>query len=252
MNILLRHLAAMTLLAMLNPGRPSTVEAQQWSVNDLHRPAPPPIDPGSAERAPSDAVVLFAGKDLSQWKMKGGEPAAWKVERGYFEIVPGSGDLVSVPAFGDCQLHLEWATPDPATGEGQDRGNSGVFLMGLYEVQVLDSYRSRTYADGQAAAVYGQFPPEVNASRPPGAWQEYDIVFHRPRFDQNGKLQRPARMTVFHNRVLVQDDVVLTGATAHQVRAKYSAHADRLPLLLQDHGHPVRYRNIWVRELRVP
>src|SRR5919106_1611397 len=252
MNVLLRHLAPVTLLAMLNPGSASTLEAQQWSVHDLRRPPPPAIDPGSTERAPSDAVVLFAGKDLSQWKMKGGEPAAWKVEGGYFEVVPASGDLVSVPGFGDCQLHIEWATPAPPSGEGQDRGNSGVYFMGLYELQVLDSYRSRTYADGQAGALYGQFPPLVNASRPPGAWQEYDIVFHPPRFGQDGKLQRPARMTVFHNRVLVQDDVVLTGAAAHKAPAKYSAHADRLPLVLQDHGSPVRYRNIWVRELPAP
>jgi len=181
--------------------------------------------------------------------MKNGAPAAWKVEDGYFEVVPGSGDLASAAGFGDCQLHLEWATPAPPSGEGQDRGNSGVFLMGLYEVQVLDSYRSRTYADGQAAALYGQFPPLVNASRPPGEWQTYDIVFHRPRFDRQGRLERPATMTVLHNGVLVQDGVELVGATAHKVRAKYAAHPDRLPLVLQDHGHPLRYRNVWVREL---
>jgi hypothetical protein len=181
--------------------------------------------------------------------MKGGEAAKWKLEAGYVEIAPGSGDLVTTRALGDCQLHVEWATPAPARGEGQDRGNSGVFLMGRYEVQVLDSYRSRTYADGQAAAIYGQFPPLVNVSRAPGEWQEYDIVFLRPRFDKDGRLMSPARMTVFHNRVLVQDDVELLGATAHAAKATYSAHPDRLPLLLQDHGSPVRYRNIWVREL---
>jgi len=181
--------------------------------------------------------------------MKGAEPAKWKVEGGYIEIVPGSGDLLTTRAFGDCQLHLEWATPASPKGEGQDRGNSGVFLMGRYEVQVLDSYRNRTYADGQAAALYGQFPPMMNASRPPGEWQEYDIVFHRPRFERDGRLASPARMTVFHNRVLVHDNVELAGATAHRERASYTAHPDRLPLLLQDHGSPVRYRNIWVREL---
>jgi 3-keto-disaccharide hydrolase len=238
------------VLALLGlAARPLASGAQQWSIHDMDRPAPPVVDPGSADRSPSDAIVLFGGENLSQWRMKGGEPAKWKVDAGYIEIVPGSGDLVTTRAFGDCQLHLEWATPASARGEGQDRGNSGVFLMGRYEVQVLDSYRNRTYADGQAAAIYGQFPPLVNASRPPGEWQEYDIIFHRPRFDKNGKLLSPARMTVFHNRVLVHYDVELVGATAHRAKATYTAHPDRLPLLLQDHGSPVRYRNLWLREL---
>jgi hypothetical protein len=156
---------------------------------------------------------------------------------------------VSARAFGDVQLHIEWATPSPARGSGQARGNSGVFLMGRYEVQVLDSYQNRTYPDGQAAAIYGQYPPLVNASRPPGEWQTYDIVFRRPRFDANGALVSPARMTVFHNGVLVQDDVELTGPSGHQSRPPYERHADRLPIRLQDHGDPVRFRYIWVREL---
>jgi hypothetical protein len=147
------------------------------------------------------------------------------------------------------QLHVEWAAPSPPSGDGQNRGNSGVFLMGRYEVQVLDSYRNTTYPDGQAAALYGQYPPLVNASRPPGEWQTYDIVFRRPRFDANGKLLSKARVTVFHNGVLVQDAVELTGPTAHHARPAYSAHPDRLPILLQDHGDPVRYRNIWLRNL---
>jgi len=239
------------LLGMIGllAARPLALDAQQWSIHDMDRPLPPVVDPGSTGRPPSDALVLFDGADLSQWRMKGGEPAQWRVAGGYVEIVPGSGDLVTTRAFGDCQLHLEWATPASPKGEGQDRGNSGVFLMGRYEVQVLDSYRSRTYADGQAAAIYGQFPPLVNASRAPGEWQEYDIVFHRPRFGQDGRLVSPARMTVFHNGVLVQDNVELAGATVHRARASYTAHPDRLPLLLQEHGNPVRYRNIWVREL---
>ena len=246
MHLRFRQLAILPFFVLLAA---PMLQAQQWSVHDPRRPPPPEVDPGSSTRPPADAVVLFDGKDLSRWRMKNGAPAAWRVENGYFEVVPGSGDLASVAGFGDCQLHVEWATPAPPSGEGQDRGNSGVFLMGLYEVQVLDSYRSRTYADGQAAALYGQFPPLVNASRPPGEWQTYDIVFHHPRFDRHGRLERPATMTVLHNGVLVQDGVELVGATAHKVRAKYAAHADRLPLVLQDHGHPVRYRNVWVREL---
>jgi hypothetical protein len=254
MTIAHRRLPLVVLLAQLGlmPFRPVALGAQQWPVHDMHRPLPPVVEPGSGGRPPSDAVVLFGTDELSQWRMKNGQPAKWKAEKGYFEIVAGSGDLETARAFGDCQLHLEWAAPTPPEGEGQDRGNSGVFLMERYEVQVLDSYRNRTYADGQAAAVYGQFPPLVNASRAAGEWQEYDIVFHRPRFGRDGTLSSPARMTVFHNGVLVHDDVELAGATAHGRRATYSAHADRLPLLLQDHGHPVRFRNIWIRELPEP
>jgi len=228
----------------------------KWKIHDPDRPLPPVVDPGTAStqdapgRAPSDAVVLFDGKDLSHWAHKDGSAAKWKVENGYAEVAPKSGYLYTRQAFGDCQLHVEFAEPTPPKGESQERGNSGVFLMGLYEIQVLDSYENKTYADGQAAAVYGQYPPLVNASRTPGQWQSYDIVFHGPRFDATGKLLRPARVTVLHNGVLVQDNVELTGPTAHGVRPPYKAHAEKLPLALQDHGDPVRYRNIWIRELK--
>jgi hypothetical protein len=171
------------------------------------------------------------------------------VRDGYMEAVKGSGSVITKAAFGDCQLHVEWAAPVPAVGSGQDRGNSGVFLMNTYEVQVLDSYGSKTYADGMAAAIYGQFPPLVNASRKPGEWQTYDIVFHAPRFGDGGALLSPARMTVLHNGILVQDNEELTGPTANKARPPYKAHASRLPISLQDHSHPVRFRNIWIREL---
>jgi hypothetical protein len=218
----------------------------------MERPRPPVVDPGP-ERPPapppSDAVVLFDGRDLAAWQVGDGSPAAWRVADGYVEVVRGSGSIRTRRAFGDVQLHVEWATPAPPGGAGQGRGNSGVFLMGFYEVQVLDSYRNDTYADGQAAALYGQFPPLVNASRPPGQWQSFDIVFRRPRFGPDGAVREPARITVLHNGVLVHDGVALAGRTAHGRRASYQPHADRLPLMLQDHGDPVRYRNIWVREL---
>lgn len=165
------------------------------------------------------------------------------------EVVRGAGSIESVRGFGDAQLHVEWAAPAPPRGEGQGRGNSGVFLMGRYEVQVLDSHLNVTYPDGQAGAIYGQFPPLVNASRPPGEWHTYDIVFRAPRFDSAGRLASPARMTVLHNGVLVQDNVSLLGPTSHQRRDPYEAHADRLPVSLQDHGDPVRFRNVWIREL---
>jgi hypothetical protein len=228
----------------------------KWKIHDPDRPVPSAIDPGTSStqdspgHPPSDAVVLFDGKDLSKWAHKDGSPAKWKVENGYFEVVPKAGYIYTREPFGDCQLHVEFAEPAPAKGESQDRGNSGVFLQGLYETQVLDSYQSKTYADGQAAAIYGQYPPLANASRPPGQWQTYDIVFHGPRFAKDGKLLRPARETVFHNGVLVQDNVELSGPTAHGKRPPYEPQPEKLPLALQDHNHPVRYRNIWIRELK--
>lgn len=227
-------------------------DLQKWAIHDESRPLPPVVDPGPAgppAPAPSDAVVLFDGKDLSKWEdMKGG-PARWKVEDGYAEVVAKTGSIRTKQGVGDCQLHIEWATPALVSGEGQGRGNSGVFLMDTYEIQVLDSYNNKTYADGSAASVYGQYPPLANASRKPGEWQTYDIIFHRPRFDAAGKAVSPARLTVLHNGVLVQDNVELTGPTGHKIRPPYKAHADKLPLSLQDHGNPVRYRDIWIRSL---
>jgi hypothetical protein len=244
------------LLIAAVPGISSAQVDPKWKIHDRERPVPAVVDPGSASsqdspgRPPSDAVVLFDGKDLSKWAHKDGSAAKWKVENGYFEVVPKTGYVYTRESFGDCQLHVEFSEPSPAKGEDQDRGNSGVFLQGLYETQVLDSYQSKTYADGQAAAIYGQYPPLVNASRAPGQWQTYDIVFHSPRFDKDGKLLRPARETVFHNGVLVQDNVELSGPTEHGERPPYKAHPEKLPLALQDHSHPVRYRNIWIRELK--
>ncbi|HYT24630.1 MAG TPA: DUF1080 domain-containing protein [Candidatus Polarisedimenticolia bacterium] len=255
----MRKFQFVTISALALAAVPAICNAQvdtKWKVHDPDRPVPPAIDSGTAStqdspgRLPSDAVVLFDGKDLSKWAHKDGSAAKWKVENGYFEVVPKTGYLYTREAFGDCQLHVEFAEPVPPKGEGQDRGNSGVFLQGLYETQVLDSYQSKTYADGQAAAIYGQYPPLVNASRPPGQWQTYDIVFHGPRFAKDGKLLRPARETVFHNGVLVQDNVELSGPTAHGKRPPYEPQPEKLPLALQDHNHPVHYRNIWIRELK--
>jgi hypothetical protein len=251
------NLAVTALLAAALGAAASDSPPRDWPMHDESRPQPPVVDPGPAPERPApppaDAVVLFDGKDLAAWRSKkDGGPAKWKVENGYVEVVPGTGDIRTDRAFGDCQLHLEWATPTPGVGEGQHRGNSGVFLMGLYEVQVLDSYGNRTYPDGSAAALYGAYPPLVNASRPPGQWQTYDIVFRGPRFDGAGKLLRPARTTVIHNGLLVQDGPELPGPTAHKTRPPYKAHPDKLPLGLQDHGDLVRFRNIWIRELGEP
>ncbi|MGA8270859.1 MAG: DUF1080 domain-containing protein [Candidatus Sulfotelmatobacter sp.] len=227
----------------------------RWKPNDRERPLPLVIEAGQAStqdaagKPPSDAIVLFDGKDLSQWAGEDGQPAKWKVGDGSMEVVPRSGFIHTHRAFGDCQLHVEFAEPLPVVGADQGRGNSGVFLMGLYEIQVLDSSQNKTYADGEAGAVYGQFPPLVNASRAPGQWQSYDIIFHAPRFAKDGKVLRRARMTVLHNGVLVQDNVELSGPTAHQDRPPYKPTPEKLPLSLQDHGNPVRFRNIWIREL---
>jgi hypothetical protein len=230
-----------------------------WLDHDRDRPAPAVVTPGTSGTQekpgtpPSDAIVLFDGKDLSQWVAMDGSPTKWILGDGYMECVKGSGYVRTLQNFGDCQLHVEWRAPTPPHGEGQGRGNSGVFFgLDRYEIQVLDSYDSPTYADGSAAAVYGQYPPLVNASLPPGQWQIYDIIWTSPRFDDTCKLLSPARVTVFHNGVLVQNNVELTGPTSWLERAPYSPHPEKQPISLQDHGNPVRFRNIWVRELGKP
>ncbi len=243
----MRIFSALTTLAILS----APLSAQQipdipWAVHDTARPRPPVVTPGPV---PSDATVLFNGTSLDHWRSPKGGAATWQISDGAMVAVPGAGDIETADSLGDVQLHVEWMTPRDAKG-GQNSGNSGVYLMKHYEVQVLNSYQNDTYPDGQAAAVYGQYPPLVNASRPPGEWQSYDIVFRAPKFDAEGRRISPAIVTVFHNGVVVQDHAVLTGPTAHRARPPYEAHPAKLPLLLQDHGEAVRYRNIWVRELR--
>jgi len=213
----------------------------------------PAIVRAPAGEIPSDAIILFDGHSLDSWRSAAGDaPAPWKVEDGVLVVVPKSGDIQTRASFGDIQLHLEFRSPVPATGKSQGRGNSGVFFMGLYEVQVLDSYDNPTYVNGQAAAAYKQTPPLVNASRPPGEWQVYDAVWIAPRFSADGKLLHPARLTLFHNGVLVQHDIAFLGPTLNRGRPAYVPHAGRLPLVLQEHRNPVAFRNIWVRELALP
>jgi hypothetical protein len=244
------RLFSLGLLCAATAGAQSKLS--DWPQHSLDRPAPAVVSPGAAYTIapPSDAVVLFDGRTLAGWESDSGAAPRWRVENGAIVVVPGTGTLHTKAGFGDAQLHIEWAAPSPARFSGQNRGNSGVFFGdGRYEVQVLDSYNNRTYADGQAAALYGQFPPLVNATRPPGQWQVYDIIYRRPRFGASGAMTSPARLTVFHNGVLVQDNMELVGPTSNSVRLPYEAHADRLPITLQDHGHPVRFRNIWIRDL---
>jgi Domain of Unknown Function (DUF1080) len=235
----------------------ATIPEIKWKTGDRSRPLPTAVTPGTcstdehAGTAPSDAVQLFNGKDLSAWRQESGKPLAWKVGDGYFEVAPKSGDLVTKQPFGDCQLHVEWATPSQPHGTDQEPGNSGVYMQSLYEIQVLESNQNKTYADGQAGAVYCQYPPLVNPARPPGQWQVYDIVFHGPRF-ADSKLQQPATLTLLFNGLLAQDHVTLTGPTDYMKRPPYKVTPAKMPLRLQDHGQPVRYRNIWIRELKEP
>ncbi|MBI1312891.1 DUF1080 domain-containing protein [bacterium] len=212
-------------------------------LNGIEWKEPAIVTPGENGGPPSDAVVLFDGKDLSEWD--GAEN--WKIEDG--AMIAGKGNIKTKQAFGDCQLHIEWSAPVPATGSGQGRGNSGVFLMDTYELQVLDSYENSTYFDGQAGAIYKQTPPQVNAMRPPGEWNVYDIIWTAPRFNEDGSLKSPAYITALHNGVLIQNHFELKGDTPFDRPPKYSRHADRLPIRLQDHGNPTRFRNIWIREI---
>lgn len=228
-------------------------------TDPLKQPFPSVVTPAPADSpgaAPSDAKVLFDGSEaalVANWTNTQGGPSGWKVANGGLESVAKAGYIQTKEKFGSCQLHIEWAAPVHVVGEGQGRGNSGVFLMNTYEVQVLDNYDNPTYADGQAGALYGRKKPLVNVCRPPGEWQTYDIIFHRPMFDENGKVTRRATFTVLHNGVLIQDHTVLSGGTGWNgphAATEYKAHADKLPISLQDHGNPVRFRNIWIRELK--
>ena len=228
-----------------------------WRVHDIDRPHPAVVTPAAAiDQPPWDAIVLFDGKDLSHWEQRGrgadrGKMVApkWKVTDGYFEAAPGSGDLISREKFGDAQYHVEWCEPESIKGESQDRGNSGFIIMSRYEIQVLDSFNNLTYADGQAGAIYGQWPPLVNPARKQGEWNTYDIVFEAPVFE-NGALKKPAFVTVFFNGIVVHNRKEIIGRMVYRQVGTYAPHETEEPLLLQDHNHPVRYRNIWVRKLK--
>lgn len=222
---------------------PAPEETEVWE------PEPSVVTPGQDGGPPSDAIVLFDGDDLDAWQGAKGGPAQWRVGDGWVEVVPGTGDIATRRTFGDVQLHVEWQAPPKLEGEGQGRGNSGIFLQKRYEVQVLDSYDNRTYSNGQAASVYKQRIPLANAMRPPGEWQVYDIVYRAPRFGEDGSVESPATLTVMHNGVLVQDHVELEGATVYIGEPAYEAHPPTDSIVLQDHDNPVRFRNIWVREL---
>jgi 3-keto-disaccharide hydrolase len=207
-------------------------------------PEPKVIEPGKDGSPPSDAIVLFDGKDLSKWR--NGEN--WEIKDGY--AITRKSDITTKESFGDCQLHVEFATPEKVESSGQGRGNSGVYLMGHYEVQILDSYNNKTYFDGQCGSLYKQTPPMVNACRKPGEWQSFDILFEAPRFNDDGTVKRPGYVTVLHNGVCVQNHFELQGGTFYDRPAKYEKHAEKLPMRLQFHGNAMKFRNIWVRDIK--
>ena len=233
----------------------STILSDDKKLNpedtEIWKPEPSIVIPAEDSMPPSDAIILFDGSNLSQWQHKNGDDASWSIENGAFTVVDGSGDLQTKVSFTDIQLHLEWKTPIKISGEGQNRGNSGVFFQKRYEFQVLDSYNNRTYSNGQAASIYKQHIPLVNASKKPGEWQSYDVIFEAPVFNSDKTLQQPAFITVFHNGVLVHNHVKLDGPTLYSGVPQYTAHPKKQPLLLQDHQEPVSYRNIWIRNLPV-
>jgi hypothetical protein len=229
------------------------IPGTKWHVHDPDRPKPRVITSGKTfsdmAAAPSDAIVLFDGKDLSKWKHGDGSAAKWKIENGYMEVVPKSGILRTKDEFGDFQLHIEWATPVKVEGKGQGRGNNGLNIFGRYEIQILDSYNNETYSDGQAAAIYGQTPPLVNSSRAPGEWQTYDVIWEAPRWDAEGKLEKKAYVTVLHNGVVVHHRRELHGFVNHRTVGDYKQRKEKGPIELYEHGNPVRFRNIWIRPL---
>ena len=225
------------------------VPAQLPQETEVWEPEPVAVHPGAPGEAPADAIVLLGGEGTDEWRQVDGGAVEWLMEDGVLTVAAGTGDIETVRSFGDVQLHLEWRAPARIEGEGQGRGNSGVFLQKRYEVQILDSYENRTYSNGQAASIYKQHIPLVNAMRPPGEWQSYDILFTAPRFAPDGALESPAYVTVLHNGVLVQNHAELRGKTVFIGQPTYDAHPPKQPLMLQDHGNPVSFRNIWVRRL---
>lgn len=231
----------------LVPGTP-------FHIHDGDRPQPQIVTPGETfshkAPAPSDAIILFDGTDLSKWQVGDGKEPKWKVENGYMQVTPKGGSIRTKDKFADFQLHLEFATPDQVDGYGQGRGNSGILFDGEYEVQILDSFNNKTYPDGQCGALYGQTPPLVNASKPPGTWQSYDIIFESPRWNENRELIKKANASVIHNGVVLHHKRELLGTTPHKVQGTYKRpHPPAVFIQLQDHGNPMRFRNIWVRAL---
>lgn len=246
----LRLLSFLLLSGLVSQAQEIDRNGGSPKLSEYYSPEAPKVTPGkTAQDAPSDAIVLFNGKDLSSWEAIKGGAAPWTLEDGAMVVKPGSGGIKTKRGFGDCQLHVEFRTPVVVSGEGQGRGNSGIFIMDRYELQVLDNYNNKTYVNGQAGSIYKQLPPLVNACKGPGEWQTYDIIFTAPRFYPDGRLQSQARITVIHNGVLVQNNMAIWGTTEYIGSPVYKKHSDKEPISLQDHGNTTAFRNIWIREL---
>ncbi|MER3499119.1 MAG: DUF1080 domain-containing protein [Chitinophagaceae bacterium] len=238
------------LLVFLILSAENTFAQGDPKLTEVWQPEPRVVEPGkTSQDAPSDAIILFNGKNFNEWQTMDKKEVKWTLKNDYMMVKAGTGNIQTKKGFGDCQLHIEWRTPDSVKGEGQGRGNSGIFLMGRYELQVLDSYRNRTYSNGQAGSIYKQYMPAVNACRKPGEWQTYDIIFTAPQFNSDSTLKSPARITVLQNGVLIQNNVSVWGSTEYIGIPKYQMHSNKEPIILQDHGDLVSYRNIWIREL---
>jgi hypothetical protein len=240
----------LTALFLLISSMPALFAQNTSATTEIWKPVPNVITPGATNTdAPSDAVILFNGSSAAAWQHGDGSESKWVVAGNVLTVTPGSGALQTKQKFGDCQLHIEWRTPAEVKGDGQARGNSGVFMMGRYEIQIMDSYNNPTFSNGQAGSVYKQHIPLVNACKPPGEWQSFDIIFSAPRFSDNGSLLEPARVTILQNGVLVQNNVSIWGSVTNTGMPKYEKHAAKESLSLQDHNNPMSFRNIWIREL---
>ena len=248
MKVIILVLIPLFCLAVLIVQNCAQDEGPDPKLTEVWDPEPAVVTPGDGTAPPSDAIVLFDGSNFDEWVGKNNGPVKWQLADNAMTVVKETGEIKTKRSFGDCQLHIEWRTPSEVKGESQGRGNSGIFLQDRYELQVLDSYNNRTYANGQAGSIYKQYIPLVNACRPPGVWQTYDVIYTAPSFNADGSLASPARITVLQNGVLVQNNVEIKGGTTYRGQPKYEKH-DRAPIMLQDHGNPVSYRNIWIREL---
>ncbi|MGK7394332.1 MAG: 3-keto-disaccharide hydrolase [Candidatus Cyclobacteriaceae bacterium M3_2C_046] len=237
--------ALLLLVSLTGIARAQEFKPEQ---TEIWEPEPKKIQPGDLKAPPSDAIVLFDGNNLEQWESVNGGEAKWKVEDGAMTVVAKTGPVQTKQSFGDAQIHIEWRAPSEVKGEGQGRGNSGIFLQKRYELQVLDSYNNRTYSNGQAGSIYKQTMPLVNATKAPGEWQTYDIIYTAPVFKEDGSVKYPARITVLHNGIVIQNNTEIKGNTEYIGLPSYKEHGDA-PLMLQDHGNPVSYRNIWIRPL---
>lgn len=249
---MMRAICLLLLVIMFGPATAQEIDRSKGDpkLSEYYDPAAPLVTPGkTSQDPPSDAIVLFDGKDFNNWESERKNPIQWTLENGAMVVKGGTGGIRTKQGFGDCQLHVEFRTPAVVKGDGQGRGNSGIYLMNRYELQVLDNYNNKTYVNGQAGSIYKQLPPLVNACRPPGEWQTYDIIFTAPRFHEDGRLKSQARITVIHNGVLVQNNATIWGGSEYVGTPVYRKHGDREPIYLQDHGNPTAFRNIWVRDL---